>query len=71
MHGNIKNTTPPNRTGPISQDVFTSVSCLLTFQTIPEVPPKPGELQTELRGYKVREEAAATLQRLKTEEKVD
>lgn len=39
--------------------------------TIPEVPPKPGELQTELRGYKVREEAAATLQRLKTEEKVD
>ncbi|XP_049929068.1 protein brawnin [Epinephelus moara] len=39
--------------------------------TIPEVPPKPGELQTELRGYKVREEAAATLQRLQTEEKVD
>ncbi|KAL7403000.1 hypothetical protein ABVT39_023008 [Epinephelus coioides] len=39
--------------------------------TIPEVPPKPGELQTELRGYKVREEAAATLQRLKTEEKLE
>lgn len=29
------------------------------FQSIPEVPPKPGELQTELLGHKLREEAAA------------
>ncbi|XP_054475634.1 ubiquinol-cytochrome-c reductase complex assembly factor 6 [Anoplopoma fimbria] len=36
--------------------------------TIPEVPPKPGELKTELLGYKVREEA---LQQLKAEQKVD
>lgn len=28
-------------------------------QTIPEIPPKPGELRTELLGFKAREEAAA------------
>ncbi|KAF0040422.1 hypothetical protein F2P81_006320 [Scophthalmus maximus] len=39
--------------------------------SIPEVPPKPGELQTELLGYKVREEATAALQQLKAEQKVD
>ncbi|XP_068452689.1 ubiquinol-cytochrome-c reductase complex assembly factor 6 [Clinocottus analis] len=40
--------------------------------TIPEVPPKPGELKTELRGYKIREEAtAAALEQLKTEQRVD
>ncbi|XP_071348035.1 ubiquinol-cytochrome-c reductase complex assembly factor 6 [Trachinotus anak] len=39
--------------------------------SIPDVPPKPGELQTELRGYKVREEAAAALQQFKAEQKVD
>ncbi|XP_020492180.1 ubiquinol-cytochrome-c reductase complex assembly factor 6 [Labrus bergylta] len=39
--------------------------------TIPEVPPKPGELRTELRGYKAREEATAMLEQLKAEEKVD
>ncbi|GLD61561.1 uncharacterized protein AKAME5_001335600 [Lates japonicus] len=39
--------------------------------SIPEIPPKPGELQTELRGYKVREEAAAAFQQLKAEQKVD
>lgn len=44
---------------------------LLFFQSIPEVPPKPGELQTELLGYKVREEATAALQQLKAEQKVD
>ncbi|XP_035646482.1 protein brawnin [Oncorhynchus keta] len=27
--------------------------------TIPEIPPKPGELRTELLGFKAREEAAA------------
>ncbi|XP_039989236.1 protein BRAWNIN [Xiphias gladius] len=39
--------------------------------SIPEIPPKPGELQTELLGYKVKEEAAAALQQLKAEQKVD
>ncbi|KAM4573722.1 ubiquinol-cytochrome-c reductase complex assembly factor 6 [Odontesthes bonariensis] len=39
--------------------------------TIPEVPPKPGELRTELRGYKVREEAAATIEQLKKGQNVD
>ncbi|XP_029290588.1 ubiquinol-cytochrome-c reductase complex assembly factor 6 isoform X2 [Cottoperca gobio] len=40
--------------------------------SIPETPPKPGELLTELRGHKVREEAAAAaLQALKAEQKVD
>ncbi|XP_028287449.1 ubiquinol-cytochrome-c reductase complex assembly factor 6 [Parambassis ranga] len=39
--------------------------------TIPEIPPKPGELQTELLGYKMREEAAASLQTIKTQEKLD
>ncbi|KAK9516337.1 hypothetical protein VZT92_024274 [Zoarces viviparus] len=39
--------------------------------SIPEVPPKPGDLKTELLGYKVREEATAALQQLKAEEKVD
>ncbi|KAG7221113.1 hypothetical protein INR49_017554 [Caranx melampygus] len=39
--------------------------------SIPEIPPKPGELKTELRGYKVREEAAAAFQKFKAEQKVD
>ncbi|KAG7522723.1 hypothetical protein JOB18_028975 [Solea senegalensis] len=39
--------------------------------SIPETPPRPGELQTELLGYKVREEAAATLQQLAANQKVD
>ncbi|KAF1386487.1 hypothetical protein PFLUV_G00095360 [Perca fluviatilis] len=39
--------------------------------SIPEIPPKPGELQTDLLGYKVREEAAAALQQLKAEQKAD
>ncbi|MED6243046.1 hypothetical protein ATANTOWER_014090 [Ataeniobius toweri] len=39
--------------------------------SIPEVPPKPGELQTELHGYKAREEAAAALQKLKEEQSLD
>lgn len=41
------------------------------FQSIPELPPKPGELKTELLGYKVREEATAALQQFKAEQKVD
>lgn len=36
--------------------------CVL-FQSIPEVPPKPGELRTELRGYRLREEAIAAAAR--------
>lgn len=39
--------------------------------TIPETPPKPGELKTELQGYKIRQEAAATLQQLKVEKNAD
>lgn len=31
--------------------------------SIPEVPPKPGELRTELRGYRLREEAIAAAAR--------
>lgn len=41
------------------------------FQSIPEIPPKPGELQTELHGYKAREEAAAAFQKLKEGQNVD
>ncbi|XP_026221605.1 uncharacterized protein C12orf73 homolog [Anabas testudineus] len=39
--------------------------------SIPEIPPKPGELHTELQGYKLRKEASAALQQLKAEEKMD
>ncbi|XP_061576750.1 ubiquinol-cytochrome-c reductase complex assembly factor 6 [Cololabis saira] len=39
--------------------------------SIPEVPPRPGELQTELRGYKVREEAAAALEEFRRGEGTD
>ncbi|XP_028306255.1 ubiquinol-cytochrome-c reductase complex assembly factor 6 [Gouania willdenowi] len=39
--------------------------------TIPEIPPKPGELRTELQGYKVREEAAAALEQLKQRKNTD
>ncbi|XP_070764065.1 ubiquinol-cytochrome-c reductase complex assembly factor 6 [Enoplosus armatus] len=37
----------------------------------PEIPPKPGDLQTELLGYKARQEAAAAVQQLKAQQKVD
>ncbi|KAM3869902.1 ubiquinol-cytochrome-c reductase complex assembly factor 6 [Diretmus argenteus] len=30
--------------------------------SIPDVPPKPGELRTELLGYKTRQEASAALE---------
>lgn len=47
----------------------------VVVQSIPEIPPKPGELRTELRGYRAREEAAAAAaaasQQLKAEQKVD
>ncbi|XP_068169856.1 ubiquinol-cytochrome-c reductase complex assembly factor 6 [Antennarius striatus] len=39
--------------------------------SIPEVPPKPGELQTELQGYKVRQEAVAAMQKLQHGQNVD
>ncbi|XP_019934311.1 ubiquinol-cytochrome-c reductase complex assembly factor 6 [Paralichthys olivaceus] len=39
--------------------------------SIPEIPPRPGELQTELLGYRVKEEADATLQQFRAEQKVD
>ncbi|KAJ0069874.1 hypothetical protein NL108_015415 [Boleophthalmus pectinirostris] len=39
--------------------------------SIPDIPPKPGELRTELRGYKVREEARAALEKIKNEHKLD
>lgn len=50
---------------------LTVFAVVFIFQSIPEIPPKPGELQTELRGYKAREEAAAALSQLKAEQKVD
>lgn len=48
------------------------LSCCSTFffsfpvicQSIPEVPPKPGELRTELLGYKLRAEATALQQKV-------
>lgn len=50
----------------------TVLASYFIFQTIPDIPPKPGELKTELRGYKAREEAAAAmLQQLEAEKKVD
>lgn len=39
--------------------------------SIPEIPPKPGELKTELLGYKAREEAAAAIEQLKAQQKLD
>jgi len=39
--------------------------------SIPEIPPKPGELKTELLGYKAREEAAAAMEQLRAEQKLD
>lgn len=43
----------------------------VVFQSIPEVPPKPGELRTELHGYKAREEAAAALRKLEEKQNAD
>nr|XP_046249903.1 protein BRAWNIN [Scatophagus argus]XP_046249904.1 protein BRAWNIN [Scatophagus argus]XP_046249905.1 protein BRAWNIN [Scatophagus argus] len=39
--------------------------------SIPDMPPKPGELKTELLGYKARQEAIAALEQFKAENKVD
>lgn len=39
--------------------------------SIPETPPHPGELRTELRGYKMRQEAVAALQKLQEENNTD
>lgn len=39
--------------------------------SIPEIPPKPGELKTELLGYKAREEAAAAMEQFKAQQKLD
>ena len=65
------NTRPPNQTGTVFSYVFKSACCCFNFKTIPDIPPKPGELRTELRGYKVREEAAAAFEQLKAQQKVD
>lgn len=47
-------------------------NCLFCFcQSIPDIPPKPGELRTELLGHKVREEAAAELKQVEGQQKVD
>lgn len=70
MEEKKKKPRPPNQTGTVFPYVFKSACCFI-FKTIPEIPPKPGELQTELRGYKVREEAAAALEQLKAQQKVD
>ncbi|KAL3061095.1 hypothetical protein OYC64_009330 [Pagothenia borchgrevinki] len=40
--------------------------------SIPETPPKPGELITELQGYRLRQEAAAAaIEEFKAQHKVD
>lgn len=39
--------------------------------SVPDIPPKPGELRTELRGYKLREEAKAALEKVTNEQKLD
>ncbi|XP_054633788.1 ubiquinol-cytochrome-c reductase complex assembly factor 6 [Dunckerocampus dactyliophorus] len=40
--------------------------------SIPEIPPKPGELQTELLGFKVREDVTAAIkQQLESKRKLD
>ncbi|XP_061750501.1 ubiquinol-cytochrome-c reductase complex assembly factor 6 [Nerophis ophidion] len=40
--------------------------------SIPETPPKPGELRTELLGFKVREEMKAAIeQQLEDKQKLD
>lgn len=40
--------------------------------SIPEVPPKPGELRTELRGYRLRQEAiAAAAQQQESQQKTE
>ncbi|XP_062277233.1 ubiquinol-cytochrome-c reductase complex assembly factor 6 [Scomber scombrus] len=40
--------------------------------TIPDIPPSPGELKTELLGAQIRKEAAAAaLQQFKAEQKLD
>lgn len=55
-----------------SETVFTQCLPVVSiFQSIPEIPPKPGELRTELLGYKVREEAVAALEQIKAEHKVE
>ncbi|KAF3706207.1 putative protein C12orf73 -like protein Precursor [Channa argus] len=39
--------------------------------SIPEVPPKPGELRTELRGYRLSKDTAAASQRSEAEQKLE
>ncbi|KAM9854361.1 ubiquinol-cytochrome-c reductase complex assembly factor 6 [Aulostomus maculatus] len=39
--------------------------------SIPEIPPKPGELRTELQGYRIREEALSALKELEAQQKHD
>ncbi|CAJ1055973.1 uncharacterized protein C12orf73 homolog [Xyrichtys novacula] len=55
--------------------MFAGAQCVHQYYlpdlTIPEVPPKPGELRTELKGYKAREEAAAMFEQIKSQEKVE
>lgn len=59
------------RCPPPAQEL-TQVCCCLLCQSIPEVPPRPGELRTELRGYRIREEAvAAAAQQLEAEKNGD
>lgn len=39
--------------------------------SVPDIPPKPGELWTELRGYRLREEAKEALEKVKHEQKLE
>jgi len=51
--------------------MFAGAQCVHIYYqpdlSIPEIPPKPGELKTELLGYKAREEAVAALEQIKAE----
>ncbi|CAL8375042.1 unnamed protein product [Arctogadus glacialis] len=39
--------------------------------SIPEIPPRPGELRTELLGYRLKEEAASLQQQMNSAQKPD
>ena len=50
-----------------------STVCLsvIIHQSIPEIPPRPGELRTELLGYRLKEEAVSLQQQMNSAQKPD
>jgi len=55
--------------------MFAGAQCVHIYYqpdlTIPAIPPKPGELKTELLGLKAREEAKAAMQKLNKQSKLN